>query len=224
MTKTETERTARNAADLNATANEFTVEQLEAMDWTTRQAKAAELFALVGGDHGRYAGAYNETYRDRILSNWAGKCKQREAARRNFRHVAASMTLKQATEKVAALANGVNFRGARVDGQGMEILRGDRDGGRVYWTWKRTDRVVTNPEDDRQRVYFYELEVQISTSGTSYSPARMALVHKIHGELLEVAAELEATFDRIEVITTCGIPEIAEPGEAQVPGIDLTTA
>jgi len=224
MTKTQTEQMAKDAASRNEIVNARTVEDLEQLSWQDRRDLAVNyakdaLANSLSTINPKWYGEFRETYADRVLSTWSNKLKERENARRRFRTYAGSMTAEQASEKIVALLESFNFRGARINGSCLEILRGDRDGGSLYWTLNCDyDAKVVNPDDPAQQVYTYSLELKISTSGTQYSPARMALVHKVHAELLEAAAEVEATFAGQRIVTTYGIPEAVEVPAMQQAG------
>lgn len=208
MTKNQTETLALKAADANTDVKAMTVAELERIDYTAKR-NAAQDYARNAATNidGKWADAFRAAYADRVMQIWGSKVKQLDNARRAFKTALTGLTMDQATEKIKALAMSFNFRGARVDGHGLEINRGDRDGAHLYWRFERTDGEVVNPDDPTQRVNFYTLTLNISTCGTNYSPARMALVHKIHGELLEAANEIEATFARERIVSIWGIPE-----------------
>ncbi len=212
MTKTQTEQAAKNAADLNAEITKATAFDLEKTDWQTRRNTAVEhakLAVNLNDVDVKWSNAYMEAYADRVMTIWGIKLKQLENARRNFKAATNSMTPSQAQDKIVALANSFNFRGSRVDGHSLEIKRGDHHGGSLYWSFdtNHDHAVVINPDDKTQRAYPVALSLKISTSGTTYTLAAMTLVHKIHAELLEAAAEIEATFAREQIFSVYGVEE-----------------
>jgi hypothetical protein len=213
MTKTQTEQLAATRADKNVEVANLTVEQLEPLGYQERNDKARDIVKMLSGTayegvSEKYRNDFSAAYTNRILNIWGSKMKARENARRAFKSAAESMTTTQATEKLMAIAASFNLRGARVGDGSLEVMRGDRDGATLYWRLNADyDGSVRNPDDENQRVIFYNLELSISCCGTSYSTARMALVNKIQSELLEVANEIEATMSRQRIVSTWGIPE-----------------
>ena len=213
MTKTQTEQFAKKNASYNKDVNAMTVAEIERLTWQERHTLARDYAKNAVNRDGvdvKWNNAFMDAYHEHVMFVWSSKLKQLENARRSFKDACSGLTVKQANDKIRALATSFNFRGARVEEHSMEILRGDRDGGCLYWEFTREDGATVNPDDAAQRAYSYTLAVKISTSGMTYSPARMALVHKIHGELLEVVAEIEATMGRERVMSTWGVPELIE--------------
>lgn len=216
MTKTQTEQLAKNEADKNAEVAAMTVAEIEGLDWDARRIAArgyANKASLQANLLHPRVETFIATYEDRVLAVWGGKVKRLENARRAFKNACAGLTVEQATDKIKAILTSMNIRGARIDSSSMEVMRGDRDGATLYYRFNRTDEAVVNPDDAGHRAYRYGLTLEISTCGTSYSTARMALVHKIHGELLEAANEIEATMSRERVVSVYGAPEPTDPHE-----------
>lgn len=217
LSKTQTEQLAENDADKNAEASTLPVAQLEAMSYS-EQRQSARNFAnnasrLTENVDPKFIDLYETTYAGRIQHGWIGKIKELNRKRCAFKSACTGLTLEQAEIKIVELAKSFNFRGAVVAGNHLEITRGDRDGASLYWHTDRDDKPTVNPDDETQRVYHYTYTFEFNTCGTTYTLARMALVHKIHAELLEAAAEIEATMSRERVISTRGIPEpVAEGG------------
>lgn len=77
---------------------------------------------------------------------------------------------------------------------------------------------IRNPDDDSQRAGEYAFKVEYSVSGTTYTPAEMAVVMKINQELMDAGNELTMLMAQEKVIWTWGIPEAVEVPAASAAG------
>ncbi len=171
LTKSEAIDAARNLARKNDVANAMTVEQINAMDYFTKQTLATDLaksssFIEQIEPQDRYVGDALNAYEEQIKTGWAHKVKTLDNARRAFKHAADGLTMEQATDKIVALLDGMRIRGARISTSSMEVLRGDRDGATLYFRFERDGRELIDPDDAHHTVTSYRLDVTISTSGT----------------------------------------------------------
>lgn len=224
MNKSQAIEAAKNLAR-TSTANGMTVDEINNLgDYSERRTAAARLYLPVMLDmdvHENYRAAAQEAFVDAVLNIWGSKVKQLENARRAWKSAISGITVQQAHEKVQALVASMNIRGAEIDANGVRICRLDRySDAQLYWTFDRDFGAdgLRNPDDEKQRAGVYTLSLKISCSGTSYTPAKMAVINKIHTELVDVANEIEVVMANEHIIWTWGIPEVVP-----VPPVDMST-
>jgi hypothetical protein len=221
LNKSEAVEAAKNMARNNQEANAYTVAQLEAMSWDERRKQAAilTLTSMVTtrvDTHRTYRPAVHEAFENGILAIWSAKLKSLENGRRNFKRACSGLTTEQARQKIVDLVTSMNIRGARVHESGFDVNRvpgGHWGGPGINWSLDLDyDAAIVNPDDDRQRVYRYKLALKFSTSGSTYSPAQMGLLHKIHAELIDAANEILVVMADVNIISKFGFPElVVEP-------------
>jgi len=201
---------ARTCAAVNA----VTLNELAKLDYAARRAYAKMLMAdtavaRIDVSHAHYLADAEQAFVEDALSVWGRKEQELRDRRKAWKSALNGITTDQAKAKVTALLTSMNIRGARISeyGDRLEIVRG-RCNGTLYFRMDRGDYTgVTNPDDDKQRAGSYDFRVEYSTSGTTYTPAEMAVMHKINGELMDAGNELTVTMAQERVIWTWGIPE-----------------
>lgn len=211
MSKTDLVAFMKNAAQSCRQVTEQTIAEIEAMDYSARRNVAFQLAREVTmpETNPSYEPYGREAFVEKSLSIWAGKETELKHKREAFRRACTGLTTQQATAKVKALLESMQVRGARVsDGYSinMEVERG-RCSARLYVKMERDDQSIINPDDNGQRADSYTVTCEIGTTGTSYTLSEMAVMHKIHAELLDAANEVQVLMDREHIIWTYGIPE-----------------
>lgn len=218
LNKSEAEAYAKNVVRNNSEVNALTVERLEGMEWQERRDLAKNLADAASAPDTKYHEAFREAYASAVLNTWAPKVKGLENARKHFKAACTGLPLEKAHAKVKALVESMNIRGARIGDYGVEVLRGGEwNGPSLGWTFERLDGTTDNPDDTLQRVNHYRLELRISTGGSSYSIAKLALLHKVHGELLDAANELTVAMGNERIVSTWGfeLPSDVVPVQAE---------
>jgi hypothetical protein len=216
LTKTDTKALAVDLANRNARVSGVTVAELESMNYDQRMA-AANAIADEGlakwgeGLSEKYLSEFRPAYYDAIQSNWQGKMRNRTNARNSWKRATTGMSVAEAEALVKATLADMRIRGAEISNGCVTVGRtGRNDDARLYYSFERdfglNDRRI-NPDDDTQSAGTYRFEVKISTTGSSFSPAEMSILHKIHGELIDAANELTVRMARENIIWTYGIPE-----------------
>jgi hypothetical protein len=221
MTKAQTTELAKKHAAHNTEAKAMTVAQIEATEWTARRDIARDYaqhsLATTLGVTTRYAADYRVAYEDAILTMWAGTLKAIENARRAFKVACDGMSPSQASAKAADILRSFNFRGARPVEHGyIEIVRGNRISACLYFDFSRQDGDVSNPDNISQRAFRYGLNVRVSTSGTTYGLADLAVANGIHADLLAAGAELTSAFEGERVVSTWGMESDECPGCSKI--------
>jgi hypothetical protein len=170
----------------------------------------AEQTYFVGADT-KFTDCFAPAYAEAVLNAWHATLKTRERARHAWNVASKSMTAAQATEKIKALVASCNVRGVKApygDGLTVEVERGWAVSATLYVRMERDyDRVVTNPDNSDQKAFHYTLKTEVSWSGTSRSIAEATASVKLYQELIELAAEIEATIGRERIVSLRGVEE-----------------
>lgn len=220
MNKTEALDAARNMAKRNEAVNAVTLNELAQLDCYKRRDYARTLMADTAvrriDTHDRYLAECEQAFVDMAVAIWGNKERELERKRTAFRRACTGLTVEQAQGKVRDFFASLNLRGARVGHDSLEVRRGGVNS-TLYVRIDRDDfEGLRNPDDENQRAFSHSLRVEYSVSGTTYSPAEMALAIKINQELLDAGNELTATMARERIISTWGIPEVAVAAEEAV--------
>jgi len=205
---------AKQAARSNKRVNAVSLETLKDSDfgWSARRdlarAIAHEDFAgTLDFYKADYEEAAIEAFVEEATSTWFAIVKRHDNAVKAFARACDGITTAQASAKIVELLTSMNIRGARIDHGSLQVNRMDpgySSGPSLYWDFSREDGVTTNPDDEKHCAYRYALTLKISTSGTSYSLSQMAVLNKIHAELLDAANEIAVVFERINVVHVWG--------------------
>ena len=210
LNKAQVVEEARKTAYLQRDNFKLTADEIVAMDWKTRNAKAREL-ALVAHEsflhtHAtNYPGAFLEAYTDSVNAAWSNVVKNLDEARRRFKTACSGLTYEEAQTKICEIVESMKIRGGRLDGTTLRVERSWGIGGDVRVNFIRSDAVTKNPDDATQTVYHYSVTCEVSWSSTQHTVAEAAACVKLYAELVDVAAEVEAVMSRERVIRTYGI-------------------
>jgi hypothetical protein len=213
LNKTQTEHAAKAAALKNPAA-QLSAAQLEMLSYDERKALALKLAqdASIVQPPSAYPAAYIPAYEATVLNLWHNTQQQLKAARHNWNRASKGMPAAEARQKIQALLEGMHIRGARIMESRMEVERAGRLNASLYYSFERSWSAegTCNPDEPGQKAGPYTLELKISTSGSSWTPAQMAVLNAIHAELLAAANELECAFANWDVIWTYGMPAAEE--------------
>src|SRR5262245_35835386 len=212
LTKSQVQDAAVKAARANRHAKYTEAQVLALGDYTARRAAADTIAKMQaeGLDDAYLKFGYALTFSSELQNTWFRTLKAADNARASFRRAAQGLTVEEAVEKVKATITSMNIRGAEVDDHSVTVNRTERrsNEGTLYFSYERDDYDGhANPDDPTQRVYTYSLKLRISTSGSSWTPSQMAVIHKVQGELLDAANELTAVMENLRVISRWGFPE-----------------
>lgn len=215
MNKTEAIEAARGMARRCDAVNAVTLNELSKLDYAQRRAYASMLMNSTAvqriDTNDRYLPDAMQAFENEALTIWSRKEKELENKRKAWKRATTGLTAEQAKAKIVAFLTSLNIRGARVSeyGDRLEIVRG-RCNSTLYFRMDPEDyEGTTNPDDEQQRAGEYAFKVDYSVSGTTYTPAEMAVVTKINQELLDAGNELTMLMSQERVIWTWGIPEVA---------------
>jgi hypothetical protein len=216
LNKSQTDRFAKDCAERCADVQAISTSQLAAMDYSGKRAlamslaqTAVEITDLSGS---AYPGAFLHAYAEAVEAVWQDKLRRLRIAREQWARVSGGMRGSDACRKLVELLEAMHIRGARISENSVEIERGNRLGGRLYFRFERNwdvDSPVENPDDASQKAGHYAFTVQISTTGSTWSLADMAVLNKINAELTDIGNELVSTVNGWRVVWTYGIPEQA---------------
>jgi len=222
MNKAETERAARDHAVANPAIKALTAAQLQELDYTARK-DLATVQASGAYRHldiyvtSRYPDAFEPAYVDSAMSVFSQTIKTAEVAVRNWKLACQGIEPQQAEAKIVELVTSMNIRGASIGNGQVAVHRGGDSwsgyGATLYWRIARDwDSKHVNPNNPAQAVHEYSIHCEVSTSGSTYDLATMAVIHKVHGELLDAANEIMAVANKWKVVSKWG--EWPEPTEA----------
>lgn len=220
MNKTETIEFARKLASKNEAVNKMTGHEVEKLEWQERQIIAHNL--LLQEEHwdrnSRYASDFGVAYENTITNVMGNKVRELKNARDAWKRATTGISSDEAARRARALIESMNIRGVRIDGEtslhSVSINRSEpgrwNEDARAYFRLERVydgSQTVVNPDDEKQYAGVYNMRIEMSTAGTSYSTAKMAVIIKAQQELLDAMTELEVVLANERIVWTRGIPE-----------------
>lgn len=221
LNKAEATSAAAKFAYGDETIKAMTLGEISKLDYQARRALARKIFNDQCYDVKinaipNYRSAAMEAFVDAALNIWSRPEQALQNERKAWKRAISGTSLEEARKKLMDIVTSFNLRGAHISEYGRIELRRSEPGwsgdASLSWRFERTEYIGTvNPDDPKQRAGEYELLLEVSTSGSSWSLAKMQVIHKAQADLLELAHELAAVFERERVIWTYGIPEPVEP-------------
>jgi hypothetical protein len=205
MTKSEAITAARKMALNDDRIKAVTTDILANMDWTARRTAVDAITATSNvrfiNTSEKYLPEAIEAFKTQALDMW-----YREE--QHLKNASQGITTDQAKTKITDFLKSLNIRGAQISeyGDRIEVERG-RCSAALYFRMERLEERITNPDNAGQSAGSYAIRVEYSTSGTTYSPAEMAVVVKIQGELLDAGNELTVLMSRERIVWTWGMDE-----------------
>lgn len=227
MTKTAVVELAKTAARSDSRVKEMTFEQLDAMSYDARKARASALAVDTESRRSQLepnlSVAYIGAYADEVMAAWGRVVREHEIARNAFNRLMTAKTAEQAGDMILSLVTSMNIRGAKVEGRYgggvyVNVERGWTIGATLSIALERVDGTGrTNPDNPKQRAGEYGIQTQLTWSSTGRSIPEALASMKLYSELIDAAAEVEAVMSRERVAWKFGdYPEL-EPSPVAAP-------
>lgn len=223
MTKTAVVELAKRAARADSRVTGMTFDQLEALSYDERKARASSLAIDTESRRSQLephlSVAYIGAYADEVLAAWSRVDRDRQAARNAFARLMTSKTVEQAGELVHALLTSMNVRGATISerfggGVYVNVERGWAVGATLSVSFERVDgTVLTNPDNANQRAGEFAIKTELGWSSTGRTIAEAVAAMKLYSELIDAAAEIESVMTRERVIWRMG--DFPEPVKSE---------
>ena len=215
MTKIQTKKAAeelgrRHAETINK-AFPLTWQEVDAMEWRSRNTAARAQIGEAPAEAEKFADAYVQAAVDALVKLWHQVSKAHDTAVKNFERACQGLTHEQAVSKVKALLEDMRIRGASISegfGLSMNVRRAWAVEASLYVKFDRDyEPDAVNPDDETQRAGCYKLVVELSWSSTTRSVSGALASVKLYQELTEAAAEIEAVMSHERVVWTFGLEE-----------------
>lgn len=211
-------------------------QEIVPLEWSQRRAAAHEMAVTVlttlkdgAGDrpHPQYEQAWLDQYTNDIITIWMEPIQEHQRKVKEWRRWLVSGTpYTTARTRLRELFDAMKVPGAVFE-DNLSIRVGVGQSWhsaevQIYIKFDRDyDNYITNPDDPKQRLGWYESTVEISSGGTSRSLA-LAIKHvNALKQAIAITAELQSYLDETRVMWTDGIPEekpvqepVGEPVEA----------
>ena len=211
QTKKAAEELGRRHAETINKAFPLTWQEVDAMEWRSRNIAARAQIGEAPAEAEKFADAYVQAAVDAQMKLWYQVSKAHDTAVKNFERACQGLTHEQAVSKVKALLEDMRIRGARISegfGLSMNVTRAwaVEASLHVKFDLDRDNRVI-NPDNDRQCAGCYTFVVELSWSSTTRRLSDAVASVKLYQELTEAAAEIEAVMSHERVVWTFGLEE-----------------